>query len=234
MQCKFCQFDIPAADIELSQRLAKCRSCNQVFVIDLPAALVDLPPDSGGETELPARPEKVQVVDENGQGYMQWRWFHWMAFGLLFFCIAWDSFLVFWYANALFWGGGIGGVNLIAVIFPIVHVAVGVGLTYYTLCLFFNRTQVIYDGNFVSKRSGPIPTFRNRSYAREEIKRLESDFKTQTNKGSTHFTYHLYVVGTDNVRKPLLSNETDMALVRYVQRQLELWLQLPAGKCPNG
>lgn len=232
MQCIFCQYDIPAQDIELSQRLAKCRSCNQVFVIDLPTPITTIQPAMTATASLPSRPEKLRIVDENGQGYMQWRWFHPMAFGLLFFCIAWDSFLIFWYSSALFGMGGNGApapFHWLSIIFPIGHVAIGVGLTYYTLCLFLNKTQIIYDGTYVIFRSGPIPTFRNRSFTSEEIRRLESESRFQSGKSGGQTIYQLFVVLADNTRKPLISYETDPALVRYVQRQLESWLGLPPG-----
>ena len=41
-------------------------------------------------------------VDDFGRDFsIRWRWFSPMYFGLLFFCIAWDSFLIFWYSMAL-------------------------------------------------------------------------------------------------------------------------------------
>ena len=156
---------------------------------------------------------------------------HCLRPALLLHCL--DSFLVFWYWTALFGGaGGKGGAapfNLIMVIFPIAHVAVGVGLTYYTLCLFLNKTQVVYDGVYLTVRSGPIPTFGNRSIARDEIRGFEGEMRTQSNKSGPQMTYQLFVVLAENVRKSLVSNATDLALVRYVQRQLEMWLHLPAG-----
>jgi hypothetical protein len=156
-----------------------------------------------------------------------------MAFGLLFFCIVWDSFLIFWYWAALLgMGNGPAAFNLLAIIFPIAHVAVGVGLTYFTLCLFLNKTQIIYDGHFLSIRSGPIPVWGNRGMAREEIRGLESGARTQVARGGgSNFNYPLFVVLSDKVRKPLVSYSNDSALIRYVQRQLETWLRLPAGRC---
>lgn len=60
MLCQFCEFDIPAEDIELSQRLAKCRGCNQVFTIGLAPVRIF----------HPSKPEKLKVVNENGIYYL--------------------------------------------------------------------------------------------------------------------------------------------------------------------
>ena len=43
---------------------------------------------------------------------------------MLFFVIFWDSFLVFWYSNAV-GAPGEGGINIIMMVFPIAHVGVG-------------------------------------------------------------------------------------------------------------
>jgi hypothetical protein len=232
MKCRYCQYEIPAEDIDLAQHLAKCRGCQQVFVFDpadLPAPPSHAPMKEAG---LPGRPEKLKVVDENGQGYLQWRWFQPAALFLLFFCIAWDSFLVFWYWVALGGAGQAapGPFNWLMIVFPVAHVAVGVGLTYFTLALLLNRTQIIYDGRFLVSRSGPIPTMRNLSLAREEIRRLETEWKPPSNRSGSSNSYQLFVVLNDGVRKPLVSYAIDPALLHYVQRQVELWLNLPAGK----
>lgn len=230
MLCKFCRYDIPAEDIELSHRLAKCRGCNRVFAIELAAS----PVMATTSATIPSKPDKLKLIDEHGQGYMQWHWFHPVAFVLLIFCIAWNSFLFTWYSHALF---GLGGANAarapfewLMIIFPIGHVAVGVGLAYLTLCLFFNRTQIVYDGRYLVSRSGPIPVRRTRTFAREEILRLENEARASTTKSHTQYLWQLYVIQTDNTRKPLITQVHEPALIRYVQWQLETWLDLPVGR----
>ncbi|MEQ9461361.1 MAG: hypothetical protein RIG82_10460 [Phycisphaeraceae bacterium] len=63
---------------------------------------------------------------------------------------------MFWYATALSAAAG-PGFSLFAIIFPIAHVAVGIGLTYWTICAFFNTTLITLNLNRLTVRHGPVP-----------------------------------------------------------------------------
>ena len=49
------------------------------------------------------------------------------------------------------------GTPLIAFLLPIAHVAVGVGLTYYTLTRLMNRTRIEVSRDELTIRHGPLP-----------------------------------------------------------------------------
>lgn len=78
---------------------------------------------------------------------------------LAFFCLAWNAFLVVGLSESqeetpMLW---------LFLLFPIVHVAVGVGLTYYTLAGFLNFTEVTVRGGTLTVRQGPLPWKGNRT-----------------------------------------------------------------------
>lgn len=98
---------------------------------------------------------------------IRFRWFRWIAVFLVFFCIAWDGFLVTWYTVGL-----TSGAPLIALVFPILHVAVGVGMTYYTLALLVNRTRIAIEGGRLRVRHGPLP-WRGVDVDASEVSALE-------------------------------------------------------------
>jgi hypothetical protein len=81
--------------------------------------------------EIP-QPESITYEQDGRVLKIRRRWFSLKYVPLAFFCVAWDAFLVFWYAMAL----GEKGAPWIMVVFPIAHVAVGLGLTYSTLAGF--------------------------------------------------------------------------------------------------
>lgn len=96
---------------------------------------------------------------------MSWRWWKPEIVFLLVFVIAWDAFLLYWYF----------GLNeargLLFKIFPIAHVAVGVGLTYYVLAGFVNRTTVTATSGLCVQH-GPLPWRGNRTIAATDLKQL--------------------------------------------------------------
>lgn len=85
------------------------------------------------------------------------RWFSPRIVFIALFALVWDAFLVFWYAVALSSSFSQSPVGTIALLFPLIHVAVGIGLTYYALCGFFNSTTIEVSDPTISVRHGPLP-----------------------------------------------------------------------------
>lgn len=170
--CPACGARVPSENVDLGSKLAKC-GCGEVFDFTSQARGAspidrrrDLSPPAGltvevaGTTVTADEGYRAADVPRGARRVLTRRWFEPQAIFLLFFCIAWDSFLVFWYATAfgLFASGGGtgGGGGLLMIVFPIAHVAVGVGLTYYTAALFLNRTTIELDGQSARVRHAPL------------------------------------------------------------------------------
>src|SRR6187401_1885165 len=99
VQCPNCSAIVPGQNINIAALLAKCDLCSHVF--QLPQA----EGTSSAIAEPSSRPSRpAGIVHDTGPGgelYLRRNWFTPALFFLLFFCIAWDSFLVFWYSMAL-------------------------------------------------------------------------------------------------------------------------------------
>lgn len=218
--CPNCAADIPAADVELSTRLAKCGRCDEVFPLALPAA--DVPP--AADDLLPPIPAGVRVTDDGLTRRMEYRWFTPTAFGLLLFCIAWDSFLVFWYSMALGGAGG-GGWDWIMIVFPVLHVAVGLGMTYSTLCLFVNRTQITV-GDSLTVHHGPLFWPGGVTLPADAVRRLYCEQVTHNRRRGVSFSYKLMAATADGRAVTLLASLDGLPKAKYFERQLERWLNL--------
>jgi hypothetical protein len=175
ISCPACSARIPSKDVDLASKLAKC-VCGEVFDFTSQAGSEtgavgvdrrrDLAPPAGLTVEVAgakvtsSEGYRVADVPPGGRRVLTRRWFEPPALFLLFFCIAWDSFLVFWYASAfgsVATGDGLpAGSGLLMSVFPIAHLAVGVGLTYCTAALFLNRTTIELDGRTARVRHGPL------------------------------------------------------------------------------
>lgn len=228
--CPNCRSVIPAADVELSTRLAKCRGCDEVFALDVPGAASTRPTVEEG---MPPIPTGVRVTDDGFIRKLEFRWFTPAAFGLLLFCIAWDSFLVFWYSMAF--GGaaqGNGGFDWVMVVFPIVHVAVGVGTTYTTLCLFVNRTTVSV-GVRLRVVHGPLFWPGQVSLPADAVTAVYCEDVVRRGKGGTSVTYTVKVVAGDGREVTLLTAIDGLPKAKFFERQLEAWLGLPPTVVPG-
>ena len=173
-----------------------------------------------GARPLRPRPKAVTIQKQGDRLELSWRWFSWKYLPLVFFCVAWDSFLCFWYSMAFSTGS-----PWIMIVFPIAHVAVGVGLTYYTLAGFLNRSQVILDRTSFSVTHGPLPWLGNLQVPITQIDQLYCKEKPGKNNSST--SYQLSVVLKDGRKKDLLSNLDSPEIGFYLEHQIESWLNIP-------
>lgn len=169
--CPACRAQVPAEAINIAAMTAVCRGCSEVFAIAGAGAGSAIPP-------APASRPRYVVHDELSGGGLRlaWGWWRWGYLFLACFAAAWDGFLVFWYAAALSGLGRSGTEHAwswFAILFPVAHVAVGVGLTYFLVAAVFNCTTIDLDGQTLRVRHGPVPWLGNRELAREQIRRLK-------------------------------------------------------------
>lgn len=160
---------------------------------------------------------------------------------LLFFAISWDSFLVGWYWMLIAPNGGLdgppGAFKLIFFVFPIIHVAIGVGLTYFVLAGLLNSTVIRVADGMLTVRHGPLPWIGNCDLPTEGIDQIYCQNKLQRSRDedgrttiSTQYEVHALVNGR---KQKLLSglHEADHAL--FVEQRLERFLGIENRTVPG-
>jgi len=198
------------------------------------------------QTNVPIRPRagKPEKVTEDGQR-LKWRWFNpVLAVFLLFFSVFWNGFLVFWYsivmgmfrapAQAVANGYGASanaalnaetvsqGLNWIFAIFPLLHVAVGVGMLYYTICLFVNRTDISLENGTLEVRHGPLPWRGNRKLSQTAIAQLfVAKRLSYSRKNGTSEHFDLMVLDPEQIITPLLKDMPTLEHAKYVEQWVE-------------
>lgn len=154
----------------------------------------------------PPIPEGLDVLPEGRAVVIRRRWFTHLVWPLIIFCVAWDSFLIFWYTMALSGTDKApGGFHLIAIIFPIGHVAVGCGLTYTIFCIFLNKTDVILHPDALTIKTHPLPWRGNKTIpATDLVSFLVRERQTGSEDRRTH--YDLQYVDSSNHEKALIKS----------------------------
>lgn len=235
--CKGCGKVVAVADVNMEKLVARCTGCNTLFDIS------DQLPESRA-TGSPARrrgpvPMPQSIVVREGERPLELvesrtpyrageppppaadftivrRWFSPKYVFMAFFCVAWDSFLVFWYSHAT------SGPWIVSV-FPIAHVAVGIGLTYSTLAGFFNRTTIAVERGSLSIRHAPVPWMGNRTVATADLDQLfcQQKISGRTNNSGPSVSYAVLARLKDRRILKLLSGlpEADQAL--FIEQAIE-------------
>jgi hypothetical protein len=169
-----------------------------------------------------SRPGSVQILkDEKGACLVQ-RWFSARYIFMGLFALIWDGFLVFWYSMAIG-----SGAPLVFILFPALHLAVGVYITYSTLAGFFNRTNVELTRDELAVWFEPLPWPGEKTVKTADIKQLYcKESHSYSRRGGTRTCYALNMVTKDDQDVKLVGGLDSPVTARYFEQQLETWLRI--------
>lgn len=219
LTCKACGAAIGAENVDLVHDIATCPYCGAVTRLEeIRKPTQDVAPAVRPRVELPPR---FTVDDSFGGLTIRWRWFSPAILFLAFFAVVWDSFLVFWYSMAF----GIGA-PWIFVVFPIVHLAVGVGLTYLVVACFFNSTTIAVADGRLSVRNGPLPWPGGAEFETADFDQIYCEEKVRRNDGTDHRSYAVYALTRGGTKRKLLDGLTDADQAVFVEQRLEDFLKI--------
>jgi hypothetical protein len=188
-----------------------------------PAPLPPAIEPSGQPLEPIAKPPSGLRIDDDGYRLrIRRRWFNFGYIPMLFFCIAWDSFLVFWYSMAF----GDAQAPWIMIVFPIGHVAVGVGLTYFVLAGLLNTTTLTADRQKLAVRHRPIPWSGNLTIESQNLRQLYVKRDSGKSKSGTGFALFALLQNQHEVR--VWPGIETAAEGKYVEREVERHLGIAA------
>lgn len=149
---------------------------------------------------------------------VRWRWFQPTALFLLCFAVAWDVFLVGWYATAL--SGG--PTDWVAVLFPVAHVAVGVAITYTALARLLNHTHITCTQGVLRVRHGPLPWWPQPTLPVRDLEQLYVERKVTHHKNSgTTVRWNVLAVTRDHTGLPLVRGLDTLQQALWLEQEVE-------------
>lgn len=224
--CPRCAARVPAADVNLERMVGKCAACDGVFRIEgqlqrSGRARIARPPAitvEGERAQEPGDPTYREGARRRAPGTLRIarRWFNVGAIFTLGFSLVWNAFLVFWYATAL----SAPGAPWIMLVFPLLHVAVGVGLFYWSIASLLNRTTIVVDGRTLSVRHAPIPWPGGRDLDADRIQQLFVRSSLHRGKHGTRTSYAL-CANVDGTSVDLVRGMSRLDEARYMEQLIE-------------
>jgi hypothetical protein len=198
-------------DVGPQQTRLDCGYCGcAVEVVRRNGRQVELSERVPAKSRLVPCPASLHVDEQGGGLTIWWRWFQPMLIFLVFFCLAWNSFLFVWYSIAVGFGGmAPWPLRLLMLVFPLGHVAVGVGLSYFTLAGLFNRTRVSINGGTLSVWHGPVPWKQPPPLPVDHIDDVYVTRTSEQSENDRGFGYAVNVLVTDGGQIELIKRLTD-------------------------
>jgi len=220
VRCKKCREEISGANIDLTRNIAKCDACGEVF--NCQDQLADISSLSSSQSfqsrpEIPM-PKGVDVKYNHGGLVITRKWFTPAIFALLFFCVFWDGFMIVWYTIAIMkqqWA---------MAAFGTIHAMVGIGLTYFTVCGFVNRTEITVTHGKIAIVHLPLPVPGSKESNSAEISQLYSERSVSHSRNGTSISYRLRAQTIHGKDLKLIENLPQQEHALYLEQQIERYL----------
>ena len=165
-------------------------------------------------------PDKLELRNQGTGIEIVRTWFGWSVIATTAFAVFWDGFLFFWYSMAF------GTGNAMMTLFPLIHVAVGVGVTYAALAGWVNRTRIAVDQGRISVRHGPLPWLGNKDLDGSNLKQLYSKEKISRGRNSTSVKYEVHAITTSGKNEKLLSGLETSEQALYIEQEIERYFRI--------
>lgn len=218
LDCARCGAGLQSNDVRADLGIATCRQCGAV--LDLKGRLSELPAPQAAAPSMPAlsaKPAHFLVRESPGAFEVSWRWFKPSVLGMLAFAVLWDGFLLVWYA-----GAARGGADLYTLLFPSLHIAAGVGITYSAIARLVNSTRLTIDRDALTVGHGPVPWLGGRRHPREHLSQLFVERTDRSGaKGRVTTAYDLCALEPSGTKRVLLKGLEHESEALWLERTLE-------------
>jgi hypothetical protein len=223
--CPSCGSTLRSEDMSLQTMAGKCRRCHAL--VDLraaapglaaaPAAAEQAYAEPGAREPLPVPlPARVHVEARGSDLTIVRRWFSWGYIFLAFFCVVWNGFLATWYGIVF-----ATDAPLLFKLFPVLHVAVGVGLLYVTIAGFVNRTTFRVERDHLTVRHGPVPWKGNLDISTTSLEQIFCTEQISRGRNGTTIRYGVEAVLRDGRHLKLATGLDAREQAMFIEQTLE-------------
>lgn len=171
LECKHCHAPLPDEQLSDNDDIVVCEFCNTVHYMNQQP--MPYPEKPKREKMKRGKPEKFKLSRMPDGIEINYRWLGKQHTGLLFFAIIWNAFITF-FTFMMFFADGGDEPGAMVFCFMIPFYAVGIGMAWYVLAGFMNKTAVRIRGGGIETVHAPIPMFgmKNLSVDRRAIEQV--------------------------------------------------------------
>lgn len=219
LSCKRCGAPISREDLNTDLGLATCAHCGTIFSVASSSAGTFQPTSLLKREPVPI-PERFDVVRASEGLQISYRWFGLSIIIMAVFAVFWNGFMLVWHGISL--ASGAWFMSL----FGLLHTAVGIGLGYYVLAGFLNRTTIWVEPNRLLVRHHPLPWFGNQDLNAAEVDQLYSKKVIKQTKNGPRTSYEVHAIVKEGKKQKLLGRLKEPEQAIYIEQEIESYLGL--------
>jgi hypothetical protein len=207
LTCPSCGKPFAPSQVNLALGVASCEPCGQVH---------DLTQRRPVSDKGPGDPEGLVVADGESPS-VRYSWRSIVLLFLVIWCFMWDGAMLVVLGGALAQGQGE------ALLFSSMHIAAGLAMTYYTLAVALNHTEIRLQGGELRVSHGPLPWWGERTLSRKAIEQVYV-IEDRGSKGSRTYSVHARLSPGHPVR--LVHGLASAGRARFLEGWLEKKLEI--------
>jgi hypothetical protein len=166
-------------------------------------------------------PGNFSLTEGSREIVIEKKWFTLAHLGTLVFALLWNSFTFFFYSLMM-----AGNVSIIILLFPVLHLMVGIWLMYYAICGFFNKTVIRANQYEISVRHVPLPWNGDKLVERACIQQLYILEQTKKHRGSLIYSYDVQVMILDGRTVCLVKGLDTPEEALFIEKKIEQFLRI--------
>lgn len=219
MQCPACLSEVSLNRLDLQRKRARCQKCGHVFdcASQVPASVF-------ADDQHMEPSEKVRIQQQGSTLKILYTWTSAKYFATLIFGAAWNLVIIYVFYEMS------SQAPVFVMVLPVAFLLVGVGVLYYSLCGFFNRSEVTVTPHVFTVWHGPLPLFGSRSFRPTDI--TEVSIKVLYGKNNEETGYALEVQVPEG-RMTVLKEIDDLDDAQLIKRKLQAVLHLSQAAKPE-
>lgn len=218
LKCPSCGTAVEAENINIDKLVAKCGQCHTVFSFEEKIQAVTR---RRPEVLLPPGIEAYSLSSEIDM-LLSWR--RSSNSFLLFFTIMWNAILSIFVVVAIASG------SLSILLFISLHLAIGIGLLYYTIATLFNTTHINVDhyNLLVEHRPIRVPFFPDHDIPVTEVDQIFIDkYVSGKTNGQPVYAFGVNLITKDGKTIKLVRGLKDSQHALYIEQEVEKFLSIP-------
>ena len=166
-------------------------------------------------------PERIEIYHRGSCMEIVRKWFDWQIPFLTAFAVVWNGFLFSWYTIA-----GKNG-NFALMLFPLLHVAIGIWLVYYVLAGWFNRTHIFVTPDKIEVWHEPIPWVGNKLINAGSIRQLYTKEQVSRSRSGKIVKYEVHAITRGRRNVKLVDNLPSSEQGLFIEQEIEKYLNIP-------
>jgi len=171
-----------------------------------------------------AMPKNITIELSAGTMTIVRRWFSYIFVFFLFFSLFWNFSVLGYYTgmvNSICSNGEgfvAGEAEIMALAFPLLHLAIGLAFLYYTICGFVNRSYISISYEALEVNHRPLAWFGNKRIATHDIRQLYCE-KIRGSRGGVSYNVNVITVNFDKIK--LLTGLLQYEQASYIEKKIE-------------